>query len=77
MKILVSGATGLIGKAVVPMLVAAGHEVRALSRGVTGDRSIGWDVETGELDQLALQKFGAAEAIIHLAGENITALLQY
>jgi uncharacterized protein (TIGR01777 family) len=72
-KILVSGATGLVGKAVVPMLVAAGHDVRALSRGEKGDRSIVWNVETGELDQTALQKFGAPEAIIHLAGENIAA----
>ena len=73
MKILVSGATGLVGKAVVRMLVAGGHEVRALTRGKARDDSVQWNVETGELDIAALKKFGSPETIIHLAGENIAA----
>ena len=73
MKILLSGATGLVGKAIMPMLLAGGHEVRALSRGEKGNGTIRWNVDTGELDAVALQNFGAPDAMIHLAGENIAA----
>ena len=72
MKILISGATGLVGRALIPRLVARGHEVRALSR-EKREELIHWDVETGELDSGALRKFGEPEALVHLAGENIAA----
>src|SRR5688572_24623001 len=72
MKILISGATGLVGKALMPKLVAGGHEVRALSREKRED-SIQWKVQTGDLDSVCLREFGAPEALIHLAGENIAA----
>lgn len=73
MRILVSGASGLVGKALVPRLKSAGHEVRPLSRKSDDDTAIGWNVSTGALDQDSLQKWGAPEAVIHLAGENIAA----
>ena len=38
MKILVTGATGVIGSRAIPMLQAAGHEVTAASR--SGNRNI-------------------------------------
>ena len=72
MKILISGATGLVGRALMPRLRALGHEVRALSR-EKREESIYWKVEMGELDLRAVRKFGEPEAIIHLAGENIAA----
>ena len=37
MKVFVTGATGVIGRRVLPLLVAAGHEVTAVARG-KGDR---------------------------------------
>jgi uncharacterized protein (TIGR01777 family) len=71
MKILVSGASGMVGRALLPRLAAAGHEVGTLARHDPGKNSIRWDVETGELDAVALMKFGQPDAVIHLAGENI------
>ena len=53
-------------------LVASGHELRALSR-EKREESIHWDVETGELDAVSLREFGAPNALVHLAGENIAA----
>ncbi len=37
MKILVTGATGFLGSALLPLLVEAGHEVRVLARGEKPD----------------------------------------
>lgn len=69
MKILVSGASGLIGGALVPYLTTGGHEVLRLARG--GRRRAGvvtWDPSAGTLDPAALD---GVEAVVHLAGENI------
>jgi hypothetical protein len=70
MKILVSGASGLLGSALVPALKAAGHDVGRLvrdkSRAVAGD--VFWDPPSGEIDRRAVD---GCDAIINLAGENI------
>lgn len=71
MKILVSGATGLVGSALLPRLRSAGHELMQLSRQPGGQAQ--WNPATGEIDQRALQRFGTPAALIHLAGENIAA----
>lgn len=68
MKVLVSGAGGLIGAALVRSLHTQGNEVRALKRGATGGDTIGWDPEAGRLDPGALE---GLDAVVHLAGENI------
>lgn len=69
MRIVVSGASGLIGQALVPALAGAGHEVvRLVRRAPQGPGEVAWAPERGELDAAAL---GAVDAAVHLAGENV------
>lgn len=71
MKILVSGASGLVGSALAPHLERAGHDLEQLSR--ERNKHVFWNPFTGEVDRRALERFGAPDALIHLAGENIAA----
>src|SRR6266850_5869819 len=64
MKIAVTGSTGLVGSALVPLLTAAGHDVVRLARPAQ------WDPEKGTIQSAALNSL---DAVIHLAGENIAA----
>ena len=68
MKVLVSGAGGLIGTGLVQSLRAQGNEVRCLRRGTVGADAILWDPEAGMLDAGALE---GLDGVVHLAGENI------
>jgi uncharacterized protein (TIGR01777 family) len=68
--IAITGATGLIGSALVDDLTAAGHSVRRLVRRA-GQRRPGdvlWDPAAGRLDPHALER---VDAVVHLAGEPI------
>jgi uncharacterized protein (TIGR01777 family) len=69
MKLVVSGASGLIGTALVPRLRAAGHDVTRLVRrpNASGDES-SWDPVAGEVDRELL---GSADAVINLSGVGI------
>ncbi|MSR32455.1 MAG: TIGR01777 family protein [Gemmataceae bacterium] len=69
-KVAISGASGLIGSALVPFLIASGHEVFPLVRGVrqSGGNAISWNPDTGQIDS---QRCEGLDAVIHLAGENI------
>ncbi len=72
-KIVITGATGLIGKALCRALVAAKHEVVALSRHKTKVDACDipvykWDIQKAYIDKEALRH---ADYIIHLAGANI------
>jgi NAD dependent epimerase/dehydratase family enzyme len=71
MKILVTGASGLVGSALVPYLTLKGHEVVRLVRAPpkAGAAEIQWDAEKGFTDLAQLEGF---DAVIHLAGENIS-----
>lgn len=64
--ILVTGASGLVGRALCADLSAKGYAVRRLSRGRAGD--VRWDVEAGELEAGALDR---VSTVIHLAGEPV------
>lgn len=70
MRILISGATGLIGSALTRQFVAAGHNVVPLTRTPRpGDDSpVGWDPQRGELFTGNLDGF---DVVVHLAGESI------
>lgn len=69
MKILITGATGLVGTALVPFLAARGHEIIALSRsGRPG--TVRWNPARGEIDSSSL---AGVSAVVHLAGANIAA----
>ena len=71
MKVLVSGASGFIGSALVPVLESAGHQIIRLVRSTPASRdAIQWDPFSGRLDVAAL---AGIDAVIHLAGENIGA----
>jgi uncharacterized protein (TIGR01777 family) len=66
MKILITGATGLIGRRLSDHLSRAGHDVVAASRGE--DTVVRWDPMSGPIQASALQ---GVEAVVHLAGENV------
>lgn len=69
MRILVSGSSGLMGSALVPLLTKAGHTANRLVRGVArAEGDVQWDPEVGAIDQ---SKLRGVEAVVHLAGENI------
>jgi hypothetical protein len=70
MKTLVSGSTGLIGRALVRHLRDAGHEVTRLVRPGSHDSADGieWDPANRLLDPNDVEGF---DAVIHLAGESI------
>src|SRR5580704_8194051 len=67
-RVLMSGASGLIGTALVPSLEASGCEVTRLVRGAaSGERQIVWD-PARPLDPELVSGF---DAVIHLSGESI------
>ena len=69
MEIVVSGSSGLIGRALVPALRDAGHGVRRLvRRDPSVDDEIPWDPASGVIDTDGL---AGVEGVIHLAGEGI------
>jgi uncharacterized protein (TIGR01777 family) len=69
MNVLVTGASGFIGAALVPALTTGGHSVRRLTR-ATPSRTdeYRWDPAAGDVDPAALEGLDAA---VHLAGETV------
>ncbi len=69
-KILITGASGLIGSRLTELLLQKGYQVSHLGRSKkTGSvPSFIWDVDKGVLDQQALE---GVDTIIHLAGAGV------
>lgn len=76
MKVLVSGAHGLIGSAAIEDLSNDGHAVVTLDRPTssgssTSTGSVKWDPAKGEINLDALGAEGPYDAVLHLAGAGI------
>lgn len=66
--IAITGASGLLGKALTASLSADGHRVLRLVRHEAGAGEISWDPAGGRLDPAALE---GVDAVVHLSGESV------
>jgi len=74
MKILITGASGLIGTALQKSFEEKGYEMLLASRGEPkSERDIQWNAEAGFADE-DLPRLEGLDAVVHLAGESISAL---
>ena len=69
-RILITGASGLVGSALISALESDGHKVIKLVRGSAAGTpgKATWDPDAGQID---LSSAGNLDAVIHLAGEPI------
>lgn len=69
MRILVSGASGLVGGALTNFLTSQGHQVvRLVRRSASTPETVQWDPSRGSLDSSSLE---GVDVVIHLAGESV------
>ena len=69
MRVAVTGASGLIGTALVPHLRSVGHEVvRLVRRPAAAPDEVTWDPKAGTVD---LDALAGVEGVIHLAGAGV------
>ena len=69
-NILITGASGLIGRRLTELLHKEGHNIAHLSRSVRSEkaRTFLWDIDKQKIDSESLL---GTDAIVHLAGESI------
>ena len=68
LHVAVTGASGLLGSALVPFLTTGGHSVTGVTRRRARGDAIHWDPAAGVIDHSA---FEGMDAVVHLAGENV------
>ncbi|WP_404422686.1 TIGR01777 family oxidoreductase [Nibricoccus sp. IMCC34717] len=69
LRIAIAGASGFVGRALIPFLTTQGHEVVRLVRGrAAADGEISWEPEAGVLDPHALR---GVDVIINLCGASL------
>jgi NAD dependent epimerase/dehydratase family enzyme len=68
MKVAITGASGLLGRALAKALKERGDEPVAAKRSGAADGALKWDVKRGFDPPDALSGF---DAVVHLAGENV------
>jgi len=71
MNFLISGSSGLVGQALIPVLKSGGHHVASLVRfqPQPGAPLVHWSPAQGEIDASRLEGF---DAVVHLAGESVS-----
>lgn len=72
MRVLITGASGLVGTALTKKLIAQGHEVSVLSRSskdFLGCKVYVWDYKKKSIDVASVKN---TDAIIHLAGATVS-----
>jgi uncharacterized protein (TIGR01777 family) len=68
-RVVIAGASGLLGQALIPFLQTQGHSVKVLVRRPPRNADeIQWHPETGRLDARALDEI---DAVINLSGANV------
>lgn len=69
MRVAVTGASGLIGSALVPHLRSRGHDVvRIVRRSPTSSGEVRWDPAAGDVDLAGLT---GVQGVVHLAGAGV------
>jgi uncharacterized protein (TIGR01777 family) len=71
-RILISGATGLVGKQLCKLLYQEGYEINILSRSAGKNKNYHyykWDLEASYIDEAVFEK--KIDYVIHLAGAGI------
>ncbi|MCK6512446.1 TIGR01777 family oxidoreductase [Myxococcota bacterium] len=71
LRVVISGASGLLGTALTAFLRTGGHEVMPLVRSkrkAEAGEGIYWSPESGEIDASGLE---GCDVVVHLAGESI------
>lgn len=66
-RIAITGATGMVGQALIPFLISQGHTVVPISRRPLRG-GVQWDPDGRRLDPAPLE---GLDAVIHLAGESL------
>lgn len=68
MRLLLTGGTGFVGRALVPRLLAAGHDVLAATRGTAPPGTTPRSLDADSPEAAWAEALRGAEAVVHVAG---------